>query len=442
MRSHTGLVAADKVSDSFFMRRFFSVLAVLLALTFTARADNFVDFALNGTLPATYTRLRLQKLFGASAPSAVSPSLNLYKLRYRSLNDVGAPVVLSALVVLPQGGAPKGLILFNHGTTADRNASPSRFTGYVQEGVFASETELATLAFATGGYAVAMPDYLGLGDDKGPHPYPLGSINSRSAIDLILPARSLASRQNIAVGPRLFVAGYSEGGATAMWTVKNLESKAGAGYKVTAAAPMSGPYDLSDVTRQGLIAPIANLQDIAVRLYLLGYTLHYFQVRHGLKLTDYLTPSMAATVAAVFGKDLPDGTILQRLALTAILTGANQSLNRAITPRFKKAIQNLDTSDPIVRELRKSDCFDWSPRTPLLLTYLPNDTIVASANTLKAIKTMRARGVGANVVRDYAIRNKQLNHITAIGPSFLMARRFFDGGFKATSGPTSAKITP
>ncbi len=385
---------------------------------------NFVSATRNGTMSVAQVNQLIQKKFGTSV-SPTKEALDLYKISYRSRDEKNRAVILSGLVVLPRGGAPKGMVIFNHGTIVNSALAPSRFTGMSN----ASEAELATLAFASGGYAVAMPDYLGLGDHKGAHPYPLGDINSRSAIDLIAPARTLADRQNIAVGSRLFVTGYSEGGAVAMWTVRNLEQKSGAIYDVSAAAPLEGSYDISGITRNWLLEEPTDQQGFVTRLYLMSYMVYYFHKSKGIKLTNYFKPAMALTVSQAYGGNHSDENIIKRLALAAVLMRSKNSIDNVITPRFKKAMQTLDTSDPAISEMRKNDVYDWKPRTKMLLVTLKEDKIVDPANTEKAFLTMRRNGVGNASLRKYVIDDSSLNHLTAVAPALMQARRFFDGGF-------------
>jgi dienelactone hydrolase len=385
---------------------------------------NLVGSTLNGTMSIAQVNQLIQKKFGSSV-SPTAQALDLYKISYGSRDEKNRTVVLSGLVVLPRGGAPNGLVIFNHGTIVNSALAPSRFTGKTN----ASEAELATLAFASGGYAVAMPDYLGLGDHKGAHPYPLGVANSLSAVDIIEPARTLAKRQNTEVGARLFITGYSEGGAVAMWTVRDLERKSSAGYDVTAAALASGSYDLSDTTRKWLLASPTDQAEFVIRLYLTSYMAYYFHKSTGVKLTDYFKPAMALTISQAFKGNISDENVIKRLALAAVLMRSKNSLENVITPRFKKTLETLDTSDPVIREMQKSDIFDWSPRTKMLLISLQGDKVVDPANTEKTMRTMRRRGVSNDTLRQYVIKDASLNHITATAPALAQARRFFDSGF-------------
>lgn len=409
------------------MKIFPCLTTVLLSMSLVnpaCRAQSLVDSTRNGMMPVAQVQSRLQTVFGSSISGANSQSLDLYKVRYRSQDERGCNVILSGLLVLPRGGAPKGLVIYNHGTTADRNLSPSRFRGGARGG----ENEMAALAFASGNYAVAMPDYLGLGDHAGAHPYPIAAINARSAIDLIAPARAVAARHGVTIGPRLFVTGYSEGGAVALWTVRVLEAQHKT-MRITAAAPMSGPYDLSGAMRRSFMAPATNTQDFAPQLYFLAYTVHSFHKNNGVRIVNYFKPAMAATINNAFGKNLSDENIIKRLALTAALMRANNSVQSVVTPRFWKALQTVDTRDPLVQALKNNDCINWSPRTPMLLIALQNDRVVTELNTRSALQTMRKRGVGSNMVRATFIQDNRLTHLNALPSTLLLARRFFDGGF-------------
>ncbi len=410
---------------------FFSIVITALAFSQAVTAvpaQDLVSSTLNGTMSVAHTNQRIKALLGFPSVALTSKAVDLYKVSYRTHDENGRSVVATGLVAFPRGGAPNGLVVFNHGTTQDRKTSPSRLTGR-ETSKAGTEPELALLAFASGGYAIAMPDYIGLGDDKMFHPYPASVFNGRTSIDLIAPAREIARRRNINVGPQLFVTGYSQGGGIAMSMMRDLEQRSGSVYEVTAAAPMSGNYDLSGVTREYLLAPNTSQEGFVIRLYLLSYVVQSFHKNHGVKVTDYFKPSMALTVSTAYAANTTDENVIKRLALAAVLMRAKNSLANVITPRFLRAIETIDTSDPVIRELQENDVYDWSPRTKMLLVNLINDGVVDPANTETALRTMRRRGVGPNTLRRYVINDTSLNHVTGVGPALVQARKFFDGGF-------------
>jgi len=348
--------------------------------------------------------------------------IDLYKVTYPSKNEAGAVRMLSGLLAVPQAGTRKGLVLFCHGTSQDRRISPSRYTGQLRY----SEAEIATMAFATGGYAVAMPDYLGLGDDDEFHPYPYGDLNSRAGIDLVTQIRASDPRFLIDMGPKNFVTGYSEGGAVAMWTVKNLAAP-NAPWQVAKAAPLSGPYDLSGVTAKSLLDGGLGLEDLAKKVFLMSYVAQSAAVyRPNVNLEDYFDRSFSTYIPFVFNQNLDDIAAAKKLAIRSITLGAFSSVHKLLKPNFISTLKSEDLSDPLLKRLAENNCFDWSPTFPMQLVYLTTDSTVVSENSVKALSVMQRRGVPVNLVSGVPVTDRSLNHITFAPMSLGFARQFFD----------------
>lgn len=410
------------------IRRFLVSLAVLIFV------NSFITLTASGQLVtstrvATMTATEFNKRMRAAYPSAeleqLRGSLNLYKVTYRSVDAKGRRAVLSGMVAIPAQGAPNGMIIFNHGTMVSRKTVPSAFRGEVTPG----ETQNALLAFSSGGYALAMPDYIGQGDHLGTaHPYPASVINARAGKDLIAPAREVARRNRLQVGDQLYVTGYSEGGAVAMAQTRLLEQS---NIAVTAAAPLAGPYDLSGTTLDFMAERPTDQVGFVVRTYLIGYGVHSLNKNLGIKTGDYFKTSMALTINLAYGGRLSDDDVLKRIGLTAVLMRANNDLFNVLTDRFKRVIETKDMSDPFLRQLRDNDTYDWAPRTRMLLVALVNDSVVTPKNTQIAIRAMRRNGVGRDTLRQSIIQDTSLNHVTAMPESLLRARLYFDRGFAA-----------
>lgn len=136
-------------------------------------------------------------------------NLDAARVLYRSTSgDTGGPTVVSGSVFTPQGSPPPGgwpVVAIGHGTVGiDNPCAPSR-----------SDTMLGALAFVTPfidrGFAVAVPDYQGLGA-KGVHPY----LDARTAgLNMIDSIRAL--RHTFPdISTRWLGFGHSQGGA-ATW---------------------------------------------------------------------------------------------------------------------------------------------------------------------------------------------------------------------------------
>ena len=388
-------------------------------------SQRLVSSVPNGSIGATTANSRIPKAFGSYGIPASNAAIDLRKISYTSTDEDGRAVTLTGLVAMPVGGAPKGLVVFCHGTIQDRESSPSMWRGNAN----GAEHETATLAFASGGYAVAIPDYLGLGDHQATHPYPRNKINAQSAVDIIAPTRELARGQNYAIGPKLFVTGYSEGGGIAMAATQKMESMKGELYRVERSAPVSGPYDVAGATREFMLAQPTDQVGFVVRLYLLSYAAYYLRKHSNVKITDYFKPAMANSIWLNYNRNPADADLIKALGITAVIMRSKNDIRNVLTPRFVRAMEALDRRDLLVAALLDDDVYDWAPSTPMLLVNLDRDGVVSPDNTTNAINAMRRRGVTRNSLRRHIIRDSSLNHVTAVPAAMSFVRSFFDQGF-------------
>ena len=415
------------------MKLRFSLCLAVAALFSTvgmegANAQTLQSFRRVGTLSTASLHAGAQKLFGSAAPKRAAQPLLLYRVTYRTVDMNSRPATVSGLLAIPQNGAPRGLLLWHHGTISDTQKAPSNYR--VGSKTNSAEGEIALMAFASGGYAIAMPDYLGYGEHRGAHPYPMGKSNARSALDLAAPAREIARRINRPIGNRVWVSGYSQGGAVAMWTARFLQER---GANLVRSAPLSGPYDLSGATLDSLLVTPKDDAQLAAQLFLVGLMGHGYAANRQSFYSEIFRPAMALAARRNFSRPQSEAETVKRLAITAKLMQA-RSLRDVLNPRFYEAAQRRDTSHPLIAQLRESDAFEWTPRVPMLLVALESDAIVVSENTKRALSEFRARGAGKNVVRALMLRDPNSDHGKAAVPAILAARRFFDGGFAAVPG--------
>jgi dienelactone hydrolase len=404
-----------------------AAFAAVLLLACVAFGQKLVASELNGTMPAATVAERMRAAYQEYAVELIPADVELFKVRYTSLDANGKPAELTGLAAFPKGGAPKGLVVYCHGTTVDRRRSPSKFNGTGE----APETVEAITGFATGGYAVVLPDYIGLGDHKAAHPYPLAKVNARSAIDLIPAARELAAQKKYSIGKALYVTGYSEGGAVAMAMVQALQPMQGEMYDVKAAAPASGPYDLSGTTREFMLMETDDQVGFILRLYLLSYATNYLADEKKLRWRDVFKPALANALAINYGRQPTDDGVIKNIGITTALMRSKNRLENVLQPKFITSMRNNDARNPFVRALRDNDVFDWTPRVPMLLINLKGDTVVDPKNSEVAYNAMRKRGVGDNVLRREEFFRDGLNHVNAIATAMSFARSFFDHGFEA-----------
>jgi len=183
-----------------------------------------------------------QLLALAGTPSC---GIDFYYIEYYTVGAQGEAASATGALMVPTGAAPtcsgpRPVVLYAHGTDTNKATNIADITNSAN-----TEGALIATVFAAQGYIVVAPNYAGYDTSSLPyHPFLNGDQQSKDMIDALQAARTgLPNTSSSATSDSgmLFVTGYSEGGYVAMATNKAMQA---AGMKVTAAAPMSGPYAL------------------------------------------------------------------------------------------------------------------------------------------------------------------------------------------------------
>jgi pimeloyl-ACP methyl ester carboxylesterase len=402
------------------------MLAALVVLHLTSSTWRAQDW---GVLAATTLAEYRSRYFPVPfAGATAGGDIELYAVRYQtsearsessSSEASGGGGLLSGLVAIPRSGPKKGLVLYFHSTTSERDEVPSRF----RPAGGPTETALILAAFCADGYAVIAPDYAGLGDDRSKvHPYAIASVNCQSGIAMIDIARQIAP--TLANRP-LFITGYSEGGAVAMQAARNLSGRGSS--SIRACAPISGAYDLSDTEARAMISHQSNAKWLAARFFLVGYLGYALSKSDpSITLDQLFVPSFASYVRSTFERNLTDLQIIERLVKKGLQVGALTSIQRALQPELVRAIEAHDLRNPVVARLADEDCYDWAPSSPLRMIALENDYLVPVENAKRARDAMRARGVGSDMADLVSVDEKGFDHISFLPRGLQLVLDFFD----------------
>jgi hypothetical protein len=153
----------------------------------------------------------------------------------------------------------KGVVVYFHGTTFSKAQVPSEYDGN-------GETELMAEVFASQGYVVVMPDYVGQGVDwETVHPYVLyPKVSAQTAADMLTAVKPLLTSQYPQQGGtpalKLFSVGYSEGGSYSLWFNQYLSSnpsRLDPFYRLTHSVGCEGAYSTSQVTFNYLFTDVS-----------------------------------------------------------------------------------------------------------------------------------------------------------------------------------------
>ena len=135
------------------------------------------QYLISSTFINTTPSIVLSLTTGLSLPYDV----DLYKMTYNTVDASGQPTIATGAFLLP-GNAnciDFPILVYHHGTTLKKQDVPSND---VQETIIGK-------IFCAGGYFALMPDYIGMGDSPGLHPYCHGESEATASRDMIRAAR-------------------------------------------------------------------------------------------------------------------------------------------------------------------------------------------------------------------------------------------------------------
>lgn len=177
------------------------------------------------------------KFFGVTVKySPARNAVKLYRVTYDSVvpERGNKPIVASGLIAIPDiAGTSFPLVSYQHGTVYEKTQVPS----FPDQ---SPETQLMLAQFGGQGYIVIGADYFGMGSSKEPEGYMVKASHQQASYDMLIASRAVLAHMKLE-SPKLFIAGWSQGGFVTMAFLEKLES---AGVKVDAAVTASAPVDI------------------------------------------------------------------------------------------------------------------------------------------------------------------------------------------------------
>lgn len=364
----------------------------------------------------TFTMKELDSIFDhAKAPRAFVPinyDVDVYEVMYASHWHDKSVVKASGLYFVPRGkeGEAFPLTAIHHGTQTLRRDSV-KFRGH---------QSLATI-MAADGYAVILPDYIGLGKGEKFHLYHHTYTEAMATLDFIRAIREFNPQKGIKLTDQLFLTGYSQGGHVTMAVHKVIEQQFPDEFHVTASAPLSGAYDLDGVQGEVMFKPYSHPGYLPYLL--LSYSEAYDL---GVEAKEIIKYPYDTIVHWLFQGDHK-------------LEDLNPYLPEIPKDMVKEEVVMAYKNDPefpFRKALKENSVDDWAPEAPVLMCYCKSDEQVSYENSKVAYRNMQE--LGAKKVRKKHVARK-FGHNQCAPFAYMYAKMYFDNFRK---GKTKGKLGP
>ena len=291
----------------------------------------------------------------------------VYRVVYGTTDTDNNQILASGALIVPDTESSVPLMSFQHGTITRDEDAPSWFT---------SDQYLAAVFYASTGYTVSLPDYIGYGISSNmDHPYEHGHSLATASRDMLRAVYELETIEKIfSTNNKLFLTGYSQGGYATMALLKLIEEQHSAEFDITAATAGAGAYDKSRFARH-----ILELNEEAVHLNTFLWVLETYDRVYGINRTPdkYFNEPYASIIEE-------EGVF------------SNPQLNpvKLFNAVFSEGILNGSDTE-FLNALADNDNYDWKPSTPLKLYHGTEDNFVYYFNSLSAYEAMKGNGAGS-----------------------------------------------
>jgi hypothetical protein len=377
-------------------------------------------------------------------------TLDMQKVTYQSTGADGKQHSMTGLLILPKaitGGKPSvPILMYQHGTEVYRPFSPSQYLTHRDKPTDYPEV-MVSAAIAATGYAVALVDYEGMGDNTDSQPHVVGAVLAQQVIDLLRSSRDIISGTSSPCtwNSQLFLMGYSEGGYVTMAVTRELQLNPVPGFTVTASAPLSGPQDLSGVMRGVILSGNTFKAPYFVPLLLTSYNYAYGGQTTLFSPDFAMLPPYNSSIPPLFNGNTQSDSISEAMGMT--FSPVNLIVPEStLTQQFIDQL-TLDTS-PLVDFLKENDSYRlpgqvnsvWVPTLPMRMIHHNSDDLVPYANSqvaFDAFSTAGAKnhisgGPGVELVEETATINISSDpvktvHLGAAFPELIDGWKWLDG---------------
>jgi len=289
---------------------------------------------------------------------------------YRSVDQHGDSLTVSGRLMVPQDTTPKGIVLLPHYTIFCNDEAPSNHPTH----------DAVTLRDR---YVVLQPDYVGYGVTVDRvHPYLYGNVAARNTVDLYIAMLPVLDSMALRIPlDSVYIVGYSQGGATALWTLKLIEEEYADRIHVIKCFAGGGPYDVATTYDETLLSGRYAIP-MNIPILLLGTSVAYDL---DLQQDYFFTPAMKRAYAKwIAPKNVKPMDIYFRMLnhrLRHWLTP--QAMDKSL-PQTQRLYEGLMRSSlvhyPIMAEDTDSIVPTWTPKAPLYVFHSTNDDIVPFRN--------------------------------------------------------------
>ena len=373
-------------------------ITLILTLLLPLQAQDLISYSKVSSL----TKKDLKQAWKENGMPTIILNINnefdLYEIIYKTKWHDGTSIKASGLYFAPTDQKEEiPQLIYHHGTKIKIERTNEIYR----------ETAICA-GFAADGYAVIMPDYIGLGKGEKTHLYQHSDSESDAAIDMYFAVQRLNKVLKLKTNKQLYLTGYSQGGHACLATHKKLQEDFPK-IAITASSPMSGAYHMSGAQADVMFSPY---KDPAYLPYLLMTYNEVYKIT-GSSYSDLFVAPYDSLIPILYQGHLDLFEIndyLPEIPVDMVQPYlVDQYLNN---PNYKFKLA-----------LEENNIIDWKTDTPTQFCYCTEDKRVLKENSFIAYETMLKNGSPNLILRK---AGNKFGHIECAGFTFVYTKLWFN----------------
>ena len=352
---------------------------------------------------SNYTAASIQSYLnslGLDIDVDIKYDVDAYKIVYLTPNIDGTLIPASGALMIPEVSGQLPALSFHHGTQTKRDLVASVNPISTPEG-------FAGLVASSSGFAVFLPDYLGLGVSKILHPYLHAGLSADAVIDMLTAGDMFCSKNDILLDGDLYIGGYSEGGYVTLAAQEQIEGLSSLPFSIVASAPQAGPYDLYNT-----VDHFIEIDEYPEPTFMAFLLTAYNDVYIWHRLPEIFNQPYASMMPGLF-----DGTKTVDEINDRLPTKISELVQETFLTGFKDG-----TETDFINALNENTLLNWAPKNPVRFYHSNTDEVVPYQNALTAVQNLKASG-GASVE---LVTLDSLSHSQAGIPAVTQMIEWFD----------------
>jgi len=306
--------------------------------------------------------------------------IKVKKIKYKSIGNDGKEKELSGLFMYPYfpiGTYETPIISFNHGTQLQKKYAPSQYE-LMKSSLEFAEVFIALAMASIYNWAIILPDYQGMGEDKTEnHPYCVREKLAVATADMIKAAKITImpdQEKDVTWDGRLYLMGFSEGGFVTLAATQELEIR---DEVINGVACLDGPYDLTGTMLDVMLSNDPFPVPYFLPMFVVGFNTIYPE--------SFVYNDMLKAPYNVKIPEFTDGFHTES-EINAFMPPSG-ILKEVFTDNFIDTLKNVNSN--VYKTLFKNNAYInnksnvWKPKSKMLFWHCKNDDCVPFGNFTK-----------------------------------------------------------